>query len=170
MGRLIDDLLSFSRVGRVEMQSLKVDMASLVHRAFNDLTSPGDRQRIDFRVASLPPAQGDPSLLRQVWANLVGNAVKFSIGRQRAVIEVSAETGGSGPVYSIRDNGAGFDMRYADKLFDVFQRLHGTHEFEGTGVGLAIVQRIVKRHGGRVWGEGEPDRGAVFRFTLGDGA
>jgi len=168
MGRLIEDLLSFSRVGRVEMQSLTVDMGALAHRAFNELTTPGDRQRIDFRVASLPPAQGDPSLLRQVWANLVGNAVKFSSGRERAVIEVSAETGDNGPVYSIRDNGAGFDMRYADKLFGVFQRLHGAHEFEGTGVGLAIVQRIVQRHGGRIWGEGETDRGAVFHFTLGE--
>jgi PAS domain S-box-containing protein len=166
MGKLIDDLLAFSRIGRTEMNYSSVDMATMANSIFFELTTPGGREPIDFHVAPLPPAQGDPALLRQVWANLLGNAVKFSSKTERAVIEVTAEEQGGKVVYRVRDNGAGFDMQYANKLFGVFQRLHGAREFEGTGVGLAIVQRIVLRHGGKIWAEAEVGKGAVFYFTI----
>lgn len=166
MGELIDDLLAFSRLGRTELHPASVDMASLANSTFLELTLPPERERIDFHLEQLPPATGDPALLRQVWANLLSNAVKFSAKKQRATIEVRATREGSETVYSVRDNGAGFDMRYGDKLFGVFQRLHHDRDFEGTGVGLAIVQRIVHRHGGRTWAEGAPGEGATFYFTL----
>jgi signal transduction histidine kinase len=166
MGRLIDDLLSFSRIGRKAMRPSPVDMANLAGSIFFELTTPEERDRIDFSLAALPYAVGDPGLLRQVWMNLLGNAIKFSSKKERALIEVRAEAQKNEMVYVIRDNGAGFDMQYVDKLFGVFQRLHSVKEFEGTGVGLAIVQRIIQRHGGRVWGEGEPDKGARFSFTV----
>jgi light-regulated signal transduction histidine kinase (bacteriophytochrome) len=169
MGRLIDDLLSFSRVGRAEMRSSAADMAAMARSIFFELTAPEARERIEFRIGSMPGAMGDPSLLRQVWTNLLSNAVKFSSKKERAVIEVSSEAHGGEVVYSVRDNGVGFQMQYAHKLFGVFQRLHSTKEFEGMGVGLAIVQRIVHRHGGRVWAEGETGNGATFRFTIGRG-
>jgi light-regulated signal transduction histidine kinase (bacteriophytochrome) len=117
-------------------------------------------------VSDLPEALGDPTLMRQVWTNLIGNAVKFTSKNDRAVIEVGYEKADGETAYFVRDNGAGFDMRYADKLFGVFQRLHTTREFEGTGIGLAIVRRIVNRHGGSVRAEGEVDKGATFYFTL----
>jgi len=166
MGRLIDDLLAFSRVGRSELHFASVNMEFLARSVFVDLTSEEERARIDFIVGALPEADGDVSLFRQVWSNLVSNAVKFSSKRDRAVIDVSSERRDNEVVYSIRDNGAGFDMRYSNKLFGVFQRLHGQNEFSGTGVGLAIVQRVIVRHGGRVWAEGEENEGAVFHFSL----
>ncbi len=167
MGKLIDNLLAFSRVGRTAMQPSPVDMGVLANSIFHELTTPESRARIDFNVGPLLPALGDPTLLRQVWMNLLGNAVKFSSQEERAVIEVCAEQQDDETVYSVRDNGAGFDMQYADKLFGVFQRLHRAKDFEGTGVGLAIVQRIIRRHGGRIWAQGEPGKGATFYFTLG---
>jgi len=166
MGKLIDDLLTFSRVGRTAMQPSAIDMETLANSIFYELTAPEDRERIDFHVAPLPRALGDPSLVRQVWMNLIGNAIKFSGKKDRAMIEVRAEKQGNQAAYSVRDNGAGFDMKYVNKLFGVFQRLHSTKEFEGTGVGLAIVQRIIHRHGGRVWAEGETGQGAALYFTL----
>ncbi|MBI5100442.1 MAG: PAS domain S-box protein [Nitrospirae bacterium] len=169
MGKLIDDLLAFSRVGRATMQPSTVDMAGMAQSIYSEITTPEDRERIDFHVAPLPSANGDPSLFRQVWMNLLTNAVKFSSKKERAIIKVSAMKQGDDIVYSVRDNGAGFDMRYVDKLFGVFQRLHSTKEFEGTGVGLAIVWRIILRHGGRIWGEGETGKGATFYFTAGKG-
>jgi light-regulated signal transduction histidine kinase (bacteriophytochrome) len=169
MGELIDDLLAFSRLGRVEIHPAPIDMAALAGSTFLELTEPRQRQRIEFRVAPLPPATGDPALLRQVWSNLLANAVKFSARQERASIEVRAGREGDAVVYSVRDDGAGFDMRYVDKLFGVFQRLHSAREFEGTGVGLAIVQRVIHRHGGRVWAEGAPGKGATFYFTLKQG-
>ena len=166
MGKLIDDLLSFSRLGRTEMNLSPVDMATLARSIFFELTRPEARNRIDFLVGELPPNVADPPLIRQVWVNLISNAVKFSSKKQRAVIEVSAEQQGNEVIYSVRDNGAGFDMQYSGKLFGVFQRLHSTKEFDGTGVGLAIVQRIIHRHGGRVWAQGEVGKGAAFHFTI----
>lgn len=166
MGTLIDNLLAFSRIGRVEMRRLSIDMAAMANTIFLESTVPEERRRIDFRVGPLPDAHGEPVLIRQVWINLIANAVKFSSKKERAVIEVSAESRGDEAVYAIRDNGAGFDMQYAAKLFGVFQRLHKQKEFEGTGAGLAIVQRIVNRHGGRIWAESEPDKGATFYFTI----
>jgi PAS domain S-box-containing protein len=166
MGTLIDDLLTFSRLSRVGITATPIDMADLAGAVFQELVAPPERQRIAFSVAPLPPATADPALLRQVWANLLANAVKFSAKKPTATIEIRAERHGEEVVYAVADHGAGFDMRYVDKLFGVFQRLHSAREFEGTGVGLAIVQRIVHRHGGRAWAEGTIGEGATFYFTL----
>jgi len=167
MGRLIDDLLAFSRVGRLPLLETPIDMAAMARSIFFEVTSEEERGRIDFRVGPLPPASGDPSLMRQVWLNLLSNAVKFSSKKERPVIGVEVEQTGGETVYTVRDNGAGFDMQAADKLFGVFQRLHSPREFEGTGIGLAIVQRILDRHGGRVWAEAETGKGAAFHFSVG---
>ena len=166
MGQLINDLLAFSRLSRATMQPSPIDMATLANSIFYELTAPKDRERIDFHVAPLPPAVGDLALIRQVWINLFTNAVKFSSKCERAIIEVGSEQSDGETVFFVHDNGAGFDMRYADKLFGVFQRLHSEREFEGTGVGLAIVQRVIHRHGGRVWAEGAVNQGATVYFTL----
>jgi PAS domain S-box-containing protein len=166
MNLLIDDLLTLSRLGCTEMESTQINMDALVKSVYRELTKPEERERIDFRIESLCPAVGDFSLIRQVWINLLGNAIKFSSGKERAVIEVSSDDQGEEITYFVRDNGAGFDMQYADKLFGVFQRLHSEREFEGTGVGLAIVQRIIHRHGGRVWAEGKVNEGATVWFSL----
>ncbi len=166
MGHLVDDLLAFSRLGRAQLRSVAIDMTTLVKAVFEGLTTSEERGRIDCHLDPLPPTMGDPTLIRQVWVNLLANAIKFSANRERAVIEVGSQQSDGETIYYVRDNGAGFDMRYADKLFGVFQRLHSEREFAGIGVGLAIVQRIVHRHGGRVWAESELDQGAVFYFTL----
>jgi signal transduction histidine kinase len=166
MGRLIDDLLAFSRAGRHELKLDRVDMASLVNAVFHELAPEDGRDRVELRLAAIPDAWGNAALLRQVWSNLIGNALKFSAPRPRRVIEVGAREEPERTVYFVRDNGVGFDMKYVDKVFEVFQRLHSSAEFEGTGVGLALVQRIVQRHGGEVRAEGEVDRGATVSFTL----
>ncbi|HEX9331127.1 MAG TPA: PAS domain S-box protein [Anaerolineales bacterium] len=166
MGELIDDLLSFSRLSRKEIQIVKIDMKALASSVFGELTKEEERERIDFKVGKLPVAYGDPSLLHQVWVNLISNAIKFTSRKERAIIEVGTKRSDDENIYCVRDNGAGFDIQYVDKLFGVFQRLHSEDEFEGTGVGLAIVQRIIQRHGGRVWAEGEVDKGATFYFAL----
>ena len=166
MGQLIDDLLAFSRLGRKAMQIGDVDMTALAHATFEALNGHLEGARPVLRLGELPRATGDRVLLGQVWANLLSNAVKFSSKRESPVIEVSATTDEREHVYCVRDNGAGFDPRYQSKLFGVFQRLHSSSEFAGTGVGLALVQRIVTRHGGRVWAHGRPDEGAAFYFTL----
>lgn len=166
MAQLIDDLLTLARLGRADVHRQPVDMAALARSVFQELVLPAERTRVDFRVGALPEAIGDGNLLRQVLANLIGNAVKFSRRRARAVVEVGGEARGGEIAYWVRDEGAGFDMRYAGKLFGVFQRLHGQREYEGSGVGLAIVRRIVERHGGRVFAEGAPERGATVGFTL----
>jgi PAS domain S-box-containing protein len=169
MGRLIDDLLTFSRLGRQKVESGRIDMKAMARKVFEELTAVEPGHVIQFNLQSIPPAFGSEAMIRQVWVNLIGNAVKFTGKRERAEIEIGVEPGEAGEqVYFVRDNGAGFDMRYADKLFGVFQRLHTHEEFPGTGVGLALVQRIVHRHGGRVWGEGEIEKGATFRFTIPD--
>ncbi len=166
MGQLIDDLLALSRVGRTQLKIDKVDIAALAQNVFNEITSPLERERIDFQIEPIPAGCGDPTLLRQVLVNLLGNAVKFSSKKERAGLRLSATEKDREILYALSDNGAGFDMRYADKLFGVFQRLHSAREFDGTGVGLAIVHRIMQRHGGRAWGEGVPEKGATFYFTL----
>ena len=166
MNRLITDLLTFSRMRRVDVNFTRVNMDAMVRAVFEELTEASDRERIDFSVNDLPAVPGDPSLLRQVWANLVSNALKFSGREPRAKISISAHREHERLVYTIEDNGAGFDMRYAGKLFGVFQRLHGDHDFPGTGVGLALVQRIVDRHGGEVTARGEVGVGAVISFSL----
>jgi PAS domain S-box-containing protein len=169
MGRLIDDLLTFSRLGRQKVESGRIDVEAMARKVFEELTAVEPGRVIHLDLHPIPPAFGTEAMIRQVWVNLIGNAVKFTGRRERAEIEIGVEPGEAGEqVYFVRDNGAGFDMRYADKLFGVFQRLHTHEEFPGTGVGLALVQRIVHRHGGRIWGEGEVEKGATFRFTIPD--
>ena len=166
MGMLIDDLLAFSRLGRQPVERIMVDMNALAEHALQEVAGARpDASRV--RMTPLPAAHVDPILLRQVWVNLLSNALKYSATRgDAAQIDISGERDGNVTRYRVRDNGVGFDMRYADKLFGVFQRLHGQDEFEGTGVGLAIVHRVITRHGGRVWAEAEPDRGATFTIEL----
>ena len=166
MGVLIDDLLTFSRLSRAPLKKQEVNTGELVRSVLEDLRLQREGRQIDLRVGELPACDGDPALLRQVWINLLSNAFKYSRKREVAVVEIGWDAGTSGGVYFVRDNGTGFDMRYADKLFGVFQRLHRAEDYEGTGVGLAIVQRIVHRHGGRIWAEAEEGRGASFYFTL----
>ncbi|WP_372013284.1 sensor histidine kinase [Pseudoxanthomonas sp. 10H] len=175
MSALIDDLLVYSRLGRNAMKLQAVDMQSLVQetRAVLDANRQSDIEegvaahRIEWRVAPLPVAVADENMMRQVWLNLLGNAVKYSARSEPAVIEVACETLQDGDLhFSVRDNGVGFDMEYAGKLFGVFQRLHKASEYPGTGIGLASVRRVVARHGGRVWAESEPGQGATFHFVL----
>ena len=169
MGVLIDDLLTFARIGRAELRRLPVRLDELVQDVRQSLAGEINGRRIEWDLQALPVVQGDPNLLRQVFANLIGNAVKYT-GRQPAArISIAPAVDPEAPdamAVAVRDNGAGFDMKYAHKLFGVFQRLHSASEFEGTGVGLANVRRIIQRHGGRTWAEGEPGKGAVFYFSL----
>ena len=166
MGELIDDLLSFSRTGRAQMHREPIPLGPLVDECRRELEPETRGREIEWRIGELPEVEADRALLRQVLANLLGNAVKYSRKQAVARIEVSARREGEEIVVGVRDNGAGFDMKYADKLFGVFQRLHTEAEFEGTGIGLANVHRIVVRHGGRVWAEGEVGKGAAFYFSL----
>ncbi len=166
MAELIDDLLAFSRLGRAALAPTPIDMEALAKTVFNELTTSRERERIDLVFKPLPRAVGDPTMVRQIWNNLLENAIKFSSKKERAKIEITAEEIDEETVFTVSDNGAGFDMAYMGKLFGVFQRLHSSRDFEGTGVGLAIVQRIVQRHGGRIWAEGAPGEGATFSFTL----
>ncbi|MDB6116493.1 MAG: hypothetical protein JWO08_274 [Verrucomicrobiaceae bacterium] len=167
MGALIDDLLTFSRLSRLPLQKRTIETNRLVHDVLSELGAHEEAQT-ELRIADLPPCEGDPALLKQVWLNLLANALKYSRDRSPSVIEVGATQKNEDEawVYHVRDNGAGFDMRYAPKLFGVFQRLHRADEYEGTGVGLAIVQRVIHRHGGRIWAEAQVDKGATFYFTL----
>lgn len=167
MGKLIDGLLSFSRCSRQDLVIHPVSMQRLAREALGDLRQEIASSGAEIRLGDLPDCLGDATLLRQVWVNLLSNAVKFSRGAAGPVIEIGCEQGRGERVYGVSDNGVGFDMRYADKLFGGFQRLHRTDEFEGTGIGLATVQRIVKKHGGRIWAEAAVGKGASFRFTLG---
>jgi signal transduction histidine kinase len=164
MGQLIDDLLAFSRIGRTTMLRQTVDVTALATTAAQEAIAASGRA-IDLSISPMPPCYGEPALLNQVFVNLISNAIKFTATTPNAAITIGSTTNGE-TVYFIRDNGAGFDDRYAEKLFGVFQRLHRSDEFEGTGVGLAIVHRIISRHGGRVWAEGKPNGGATFYFTL----
>ncbi len=167
MGRLIDDLLEFSRMGRAELRRDTVGMAALVQTVLRDLEPDLQGRVIEWRIDPLPAVPGDASLLRQVWANLLANAVKYSRPRERAVIEVGCEPDTPNEtIFFVRDNGVGFEMKYASHLFGVFQRLHRPEDFEGTGIGLANVRRIIARHGGRTWAEGQPDAGATIWFSL----
>jgi light-regulated signal transduction histidine kinase (bacteriophytochrome) len=165
MGHLVDDLLKFSRLGRQPLSKQQVATGTIIEQVLYDARQQAKGRTVSVTVGEAPALWGDPSLLKQVFANLIQNAFKYTRTRAEAVIEIgSSETGGE-RVFFVRDNGAGFDMQYADKLFGVFQRLHRVEDFEGTGVGLAIVQRIVQRHGGRVWAEAAVDQGATFYFT-----
>ena len=167
MGVLIDDLLALSKVSYQPLQTGKVEMTAIVREAYKELTEGQNSRVIECEIGELPPATGDPNLLRQVWMNLIANALKFTRQQEKARIEIGGNIAGPEfATYYIRDNGAGFDMQYVGKLFGAFQRLHRAADFEGTGIGLALVQRIVHRHGGTIWAEGKENEGARFAFTL----
>lgn len=166
MTRLIDDLLAFSRIGRAAMHRQRIHMTELIDETFQDLAPDLTNRRIDWQRHAIPDTVGDPQLLKQVWVNLLANAVKYTRPRDPAKIEIGAEEADSEIIYYVKDNGVGFNMQYADRLFGVFQRLHAEKDFEGTGVGLANVRRIVQRHGGRTWAEGAEGRGATVYFSL----
>ena len=166
MDELIVGLLEFSRVGRSALQFDRVDMTLLADAAAAEVRAQYLDSEPQIDIAELPTVQADPVVIRQVWCNLIGNALKYSARRAKPKICISGRVENGEAIYQVEDNGAGFDMRYADKLFGVFQRLHRNEDFSGTGVGLAIVHRIIKRHGGRVWAKGSPDAGACFQFAL----
>lgn len=166
MDRLITGLLAFSQSTRQSLDVMPIDMATLAGAALREVMTLYTGPRPEVEMASLPPAEGDVILLRQVWCNLLGNALKYSSKRELPRVRVSGRSEGAENIYRVEDNGAGFDMRHAHKLFGVFQRLHKEEDFSGTGVGLAIVQRIVARHGGRVWADATPNVGASFQFSL----
>lgn len=167
MGQLIDDLLAFSRMGRMEMSEASVDLKHLLQETLHSLEPATQNRSIEWQIAPLPAVVGDAAVLRQALVNLVGNAVKYTRPREQAQIEIGTAGEEDGRrIFFVRDNGVGFDMKYAHKLFGVFQRLHRADEFEGTGIGLAIVRRVIARHGGRVWAESTPGAGSTFFFTL----
>jgi len=167
MGTLIDDILVFSRMGRAEMMKSRIDFGSLVKGVINELREETEGREIVWEIAPLPVVVGDAAMLHQVWTNLISNALKYTSLRPQARIEIGATSDEPmETLFFIKDNGVGFDMKYVDKLFSLFQRLHDAEEFEGTGVGLANVQRIIHRHGGRAWAEGAVDNGATFWFAL----
>lgn len=170
MGSLIEHLLQFSHLSRQPLSRRKVELAPLVDEIAEELRKEAGERDIELRLGELPDAVGDAVLLRQVLVNLLSNAFKFTRQQPRAIIEVGCETRDGEPVYFVRDNGAGFDMQYMERLFGVFQRLHSNTEFEGTGIGLSLVQRIIQRHGGRIWAEAELGKGATFHFVLPGGA
>jgi light-regulated signal transduction histidine kinase (bacteriophytochrome) len=181
MGQLVDDLLAFSRLGRLALTKQSVDPGKMVRRCLAEMHSEQEGRRLEIDIGDMPSCHADPTLLKQVWTNLLSNALKYTRKREQAHIAIGCRTEaqplangpgarpaepGAETVYFIKDNGAGFDMKYAHQLFGVFQRLHRAADYDGTGVGLAIVQRIINRHGGRVWGEAQLNQGATFSFTL----
>jgi signal transduction histidine kinase len=171
MGHLVDDLLAFARLGRQAVKKQMVDFDKMVQQCLHELEGERKDRKVEISVGELPPCPADPALLKQVWTNLLSNAIKYTGQREAARIEIGSAPGegAESVVYYVKDNGVGFDMRYAHKLFGVFQRLHKAEDYPGTGVGLAIVQRIVLRHGGRIWAESQPNQGTTFRFTLSQG-
>ncbi|MCX6272236.1 MAG: ATP-binding protein [Bacteroidetes bacterium] len=168
MQKLIQALLSFSKLNLTEIRKIPIDMGQLVQLGFQLFEEDIKTRSIEIKKGFLPKTTGDYPLIRQVWANLISNAIKYTSKKEKAVIEVGSYSQDQGTVYFIKDNGAGFDMKYADNLFGVFKRFHKPTDFEGIGIGLATVNRIITRHGGRCWAEAEPDKGATFYFSLPD--
>jgi signal transduction histidine kinase len=166
MGRLVDDLLKLSRVGRVELKFETVPLSPIVEEVLTELRPEMVKRDIEWHIAPLPSALIDPGLIKQVFANLISNAIKYTRPRAKAVIEIGLEPADGTTAIFVRDNGVGFNMKFSNKLFGVFQRLHRTEDFEGTGVGLATVQRIIRLHGGKIWANAELDKGATFHFTI----
>ncbi len=172
MGRLIDDLLALSRTGRAEMHPIEINQREMIDQIIEDRALECSDRTVKWEIKPLAKVMGDPGLLRLVWTNLLDNALKYTRRREEATIEIGqlpgdeTKEGAGEAIFYVRDNGVGFDMQYAAKLFGVFQRLHRAEDFEGTGIGLANVQRIIHRHGGRVWAEAQPDAGATFYFSL----
>jgi light-regulated signal transduction histidine kinase (bacteriophytochrome) len=167
MGCLVDDLLAFSRINREEFRHTSIDMTLLAQNTWDELSTPEEKASIVFQIEQMPDAFGGITLIRQVWRNLISNAIKFTSLKENRIITIGSFMSDNDPVYFIRDNGVGFKQDYAPKLFGIFQRLHNKHEFEGTGVGLAVVFRIIQRHGGKVWAEARINEGATFYFKLG---
>jgi light-regulated signal transduction histidine kinase (bacteriophytochrome) len=165
MGQLIDDLLAFARLGRNAIPKRPVDMESLLRRVLREVGSQNSH-KTNFDVRTLHPSYGDPALLTQVWVNLISNAIKYSRNRPDPVVEIGSLKNEDETIFYVKDNGVGFELKYVEKLFGVFQRLHAEAEFEGTGIGLAIIKRIISKHGGKVWAEGEINKGATFYFSL----
>jgi len=166
MGQLIDDILTLSRVVKKHLSTSQLEMDAVIREVWKELETINPERNMKLTVQDVPVSYGDRTLIKQVYANLLSNAVKFTKYRDPALIETGGYAEGNENVYYVRDNGVGFEMEYYDKLFGIFQRLHKPDEFEGTGVGLATVERIVQRHGGRVWAEGKVNEGATFYFTL----
>jgi PAS domain S-box-containing protein len=166
MNQLINDLLELSRLKRKDFEVADMDMGTIAQEVFEELKLINSKRKFNFLINNMPHGTGDPSMIREVFLNLLSNAVKFTKNRDTAVIEVGGEEGKEENIFFVKDNGAGFDMVNAEKIFDAFQRLHSNNEYEGTGIGLTIVQRIISRHGGRVWAEGKVEKGAIFYFTL----
>jgi light-regulated signal transduction histidine kinase (bacteriophytochrome) len=167
MGHLIDALLAFSRMGKQEIMKTQINTQSMVNEIVTELIHQNNgHTTIEWNIHALPPVNADINTIRQVWINLISNAIKYSGNKQQPNIEIDSESRNGQIVFSVKDNGVGFDQQYSHKLFKVFQRLHGPEEFEGTGVGLALVEKIVSRHGGKVWAKGEIDKGACFYFSL----
>jgi light-regulated signal transduction histidine kinase (bacteriophytochrome) len=166
MGKLIDDLLGFSRTTRVELRKVRAGLGDIIQSVLHEMEPDTRDREIEWNIGELPQIEGDPALLRQVFYNLISNALKYTRTRRRARIDIGSTQVDNEIVIFVRDNGVGFDPRYAQKLFGVFQRLHRASEFEGTGIGLANVRRIITRHGGRTWAESELDEGATFFFSL----
>ena len=166
MGQLIDDLLEFSKMQRQPMICTELDVAAMARDVFEECLAQAGKRGVVFQLDTLPSIYGDRPMIRQALMNLISNALKFSAFRTETMVRVEGRREGNEAVFAVQDNGAGFDMRYVDRLFGVFQRLHSDAEFEGTGVGLALVQRIIQRHGGRVWAEGVVGQGATFHFAL----
>jgi len=166
MGNLIDALLTFSRFSRAELQRTKINSKNMVTRLFKSLSDDYNGRNIEFNISELPDAMGDENLINQVWVNLISNALKYSRNKEKTIIDIGGKIENDKTIYFIKDNGAGFDMKYADKLFGVFQRLHKARDFEGIGIGLANVNRIITRHGGKCWAEGEVGNGATFFFNV----
>ena len=166
MGLLVDDLLNLARVGRREPTLQVAGLKSIIDELIEELAPECEGRKIEWRIGALPFVECDPGLIKQVFQNLLANALKFTRPRPVAIIEIGQKVNGDSTLF-VRDNGVGFSMKYSDKLFGVFQRLHRAEDFEGTGVGLATVHRIIKKHGGRIWAEAELDKGATFYFTIG---
>lgn len=166
MGALIDDLLTFSRVGKQDLKKVPLNMNNIVDSVIREFTSQDQKSKVKFIVKDLEDIKGDNSMIKQALTNLISNAVKYSGKKENAIVEIASYKEKDNIIYYVKDNGTGFDMKYYDKLFGVFQRLHSTAEFEGTGVGLALVQRIIKKHNGNVWAEAEVDNGACFYFSI----
>lgn len=166
MGTLIDELLQYSRTGRMELKKTEVDQNTLLEEVISELLIEVGERKINWKIEKLPKVYGDAALLKLVWTNLLGNAIKYTRNETLVNIFIEVKEQGESFVFSVKDNGVGFDMKYSQKLFGIFQRLHPQSQFEGTGIGLANVKRIVKKHSGKVWAEAEPGKGATFYFTL----
>lgn len=168
MGRMVDDVLALSRLSRAEMHLIRLELNDLIKEVMNDVREQASRRPIDWHIGNLPTVEADPTLLRAAVVNLVANALKFTSKVEKPRIEIGATRGNAETILYVKDNGAGFDMKHQERLFGVFQRLHSAAEYEGSGVGLAQVRRILQRHGGRTWAEGTPGQGATFFVSLPD--